>query len=174
MSTEGSVLFYTRRIYDCSVMRIHNDNIYSVEHKHHDEDDKKYSSHTLFNWDAVQASTEFGDGRNISTTLENVPTWDPMSIHIKVMFDLINNQFTTTNTYKLIENASLSDHPIKYAGKELVESPHYSLRGHKVESTTGDANKLWFSSDYHYLPIKEMVLAEICNNNVVAVWFFIS
>jgi hypothetical protein len=154
MTTEGSVLFYTRRIYDCSVMRIDDDNIYPVEHKHHDEGDKKYSSHTIFNWDTRQASTAFGDGRNKSTTLETFPTWDPMSIHIKVMLDLIKDQFTTINTYKLIENASLSDQSIKYAGEELVVSPHYSLQGHKVESVTGDANKLWYSSDYHYLPIK--------------------
>lgn len=154
VTTEGNVLFYTRRIYDCSVMRIDNDNIYPIEHKHHDEDELEYSSHTTFNWDSRQASTVFGDGRKIVTALVDVPTWDPVSIHIKVMHDLINNQFTTTNAYKLIEHASLSDQPIKYAGEERVVSSHYSLQGHKVESATGNANKLWFSSDYQYLPIR--------------------
>lgn len=70
------------------------------------------------------------------------------------MHDLINIQLTTTNTYKLIEHARLSGQSIKYVGEELVDSTHFSLQSHKVESTTRNSDKLWFSSKYDYLPIR--------------------
>lgn len=66
-------------------MRIDNDNVYPVEHKHHDEDELEYSSRTTFNWVTRQARTVFADGKEVVTDLVEVPTLDSMSIHFKVM-----------------------------------------------------------------------------------------
>lgn len=155
MSSDVNGPFYHNEYYDCSVMLVQKDNIYPLEHLHTDKKEKKYNNHTLFNWDLRTATTEFCNGKKRTTKDIPVPLWDAVSLNVKIMFDLLNNNLTQQVNYNLIKDSKVIDWPMKITGEDWVVYKGRKFKAIKVE-TVGrtKTNALWFSVDYELLPLK--------------------
>jgi len=150
--TRGHFMFISNELYDCSVMRIANNELYPVEHKHTDKKDSKYNASTRFDWNQGIAHVEIGDGRKLTVKDLKKPLWDPLSLQVHLMSDVMNGQLQNPKTYQLIEYGELSQWPIHIKKTTSLETEHSKLNTVMVERTDGKSFKLWFARDFGFIP----------------------
>jgi len=155
MDSDVKAPLYRNHNYDCSVMLIRDGDIYPLEHMHQGSKKAKYNSRTQFDWDERTATVVFEDGHEKTVANLPSPVWDPMSIQIKIMYDITNKNLVEEKVYTIIEHGKLSTYPMGIVGEESIAHSAVLLKTIEVGSDSADhSNKFWFSQDFFFIPIK--------------------
>ncbi len=152
--TEGSILVYSNRLYDCSVMQLGPHGLLPLEHKHTDQKNPEYDAHTVFNWEerVAHVKTDYGGKSGEFKIDPSKPVWDPMSLQIRIMIDTMSGKLTNPRLYQLLEYRELSSWPIAIQGDEKLDTDYGTIDTVIVQRTDGKSFKLWLAKDFGFVP----------------------
>jgi hypothetical protein len=157
LRTRVSVIVMSYELLDCSVMRVAGDVVYPLQHIHRDGHDAKRNTTTVFDWEQATATVEFGDGRRAELRDLPRPAWDPMSLQVQLMIDAKGGAQDTARSYRLLQNGSLRDWPLRFKGIEPIATPQGPVDARKVERSDGQSFGFWLAPRYDYLPLRVQV-----------------
>jgi hypothetical protein len=157
LRTKVSILVVSYELVDCSVMRVAGDVVYPLQHVHQDGHDAKRNTTTVFDWERASAIVEFGDGRRVELRDLPKPVWDPMSLQVKLMIDAKAGAQETARSYRLLQNGSLREWPLRFTGIERIATPQGPVEARKVERSDGKSFGFWLAPRYDYLPLRVQV-----------------
>lgn len=153
MRSQASAPFYRNEFYECSVMAVRGDRIYPLEYKHTDKNSAAKNLTGRFDWNTNTATVTRADGKETRITGLVWPVWDPLSLHVGIMTDLLNGKFNTERVYRLLDRSGVRDRRLRIVAEERVEAG-ITLKAVKVEHTNGKPERLWFASDHGYMPVR--------------------
>lgn len=154
-NTEGTTLFYSTQVYDCSVMRIASQSLLPLEHKHTDVRNPRFDAYTVFNWKerVAHVKTDYGGKSGDYKIDPPQPVWDPISLQIRIMIDAMSGQLSKPRSYKLLEYRKPSTWPTAIQGQETLETDHGNINTVIVQRTDGKSFKLWLAKDFGFIPV---------------------
>lgn len=154
MQTIGTAPFYRNELYDCSVLTLRGGRLYVLEYKHTDKKNAENNVSARFDWNARTVTvTRAGQDAKRITELQ-WPVWDPLSLQIGIMTDLLNKEFTTEKVYRLLERGEVKDRRLRRAGGANIEHAGAPLKVVRVERADRDTEQLWFAADYRHIPVR--------------------
>lgn len=162
MRTKASALFYSNEFYECSLMAVRGDRIYPLEYKHTDKNNPAKNLTGRFDWNTNTATVTRADGKETRIAGLVWPVWDPLSLQVGIMTDLLNGKFGAEKSYRLLNRDGVGQRRLRMAGDERIETGTAALKAVKVERTNGKSERLWFAKEHGYLPVR----IEIKNLNV--------
>ena len=153
MRSKVSAPFYRNEFYECSVMAVRGDRIYPLEYKHTDKNNAAKNLTGRFDWNTNTATVTRADGKETHITGLVWPVWDPLSLQVGVMTDLLNGKFGTEKVYRLLDRNGVRERRLRLAGEEQIGTAT-SPKATKVERTNGKPERLWFASEHGYMPVR--------------------
>jgi len=153
MRSQASAPFYRNEFYECSVMAVRGDRIYPLEYKHTDKNNAAKNLTGRFDWNTHTATVTRADGTETRITGLVWPVWDPLSLQVGIMTDLLNGKFGTEKVYRLLDRNGVRGRRLRMVDAEQIEAA-IALKAVKVEHTNGKPERLWFASDYGYMPVR--------------------
>ena len=151
-------LWYRNKVFDCSVMQIVNNTLRPLEHLHYESYDDKYNIKTRFDWEQGVANADFlGRGQKVTLNIEG-DAWDTMSIQVKLMHDVMNQQLNAGDKYQVVQLGKMLDWNIAAVNNVTSQINGKSLSAVSVKADFKDeSTTLWFSSQHHFLPVQMLV-----------------
>lgn len=153
MRSKASAPFYRNEFYECSVLALRGDRIYPLEYKHTDKNNAAKNLTGRFDWNTNTATVTRADGKETRITGLVWPVWDPLSLQVGIMNDLLNGKFGTEKVYRVLDRNGVRDRRLRLAGDEEIETAT-APKAIKIERTDGKPERLWFASDYDYMPVR--------------------
>lgn len=153
MLSKASAPFYRNEFYECSVMAVRGERLYPLEYKHTDTKDAAKNVSVRFDWDANAASVTRADGQPTRITGLVWPVWDPLSLQVGIMTDIINEKFGTEKMYRLLERGTVNDRRLRRVVEDGADTDTASRKTVRVERADGGAPRLWFAREHGYIPV---------------------
>lgn len=153
MSSKASAPFYRNEFYECSVMAVRGERLYPLEYKHTDQKDAAKNVSVRFDWDANAATVTRADGQQTRITGLVWPVWDPLSLQVGIMTDLINGEFGTEKVYRLLERGAVNDRRLRRVVEDGTDTDTVSRKAVRVERADGGAPRFWFAKEHGYIPV---------------------
>lgn len=147
MRSNISAPFYRNEFYECSLMQLRGERIYPLEYKHTDKNNPEKNLSGRFDWGARTATLKRSDDETRITGLV-WPVWDPLSLQVGIMTDLINGKFGSEKTYRLLDRRGITDRSFRNDGEDSVASLHAV----RIVRADRPGERLWFASEHRYLP----------------------
>ena len=154
MRSKASAPFYGNEFYECSVMAVRGDRIYPLEYKHTDKNNASKNLTGRFDWNTNTATVTRADGKETRITGLVWPVWDPLSLQVGIMTDLLNGKFGTEKVYRLLDRNGVRERRLRIVGEEQVETRTNTLKAIAVERPGGKLEQLWFASEHGYMPVR--------------------
>lgn len=152
MRSNASAPFYRNAFYECSLMQLRGERIYPLEYKHTDNNNPDKNLTGRFDWNTGTATIRRAEDDETRVTGLAWPVWDPLSLQIGIMTDLINGKFGTEKVYRLLDRRGITDRIFRNDGEERVATNAASLRAVRIVRADRAGERLWFASDYRYVP----------------------
>lgn len=153
MQSNVSAPLYRNEFYECSVMALRGDRIYPLEYKHTDKNNPAKNLTGRFDWNANTATVTRVDKEKRITGLV-WPVWDPLSLQVGIMTDLLNGKFGAEKTYRLLDRAGVKEKRLRNAGEERMDVDKMQLTATRIERQDGKAERLWFAEERDYMPVR--------------------
>lgn len=154
MRSKASAPFYRNEFYECSVMVVRQERIYPLEYKHTDKNNAAKNLTGRFDWNAHTATVTRADGDATRITGLVWPVWDPLSLQVGIMTDLLNGKFGTERVYRLLDRNGVSERRLRVTGAQDIATATAALQATTVERTDGKLERLWFAQAHGYLPVR--------------------
>lgn len=152
MRSSASAPFYRNAFYECSLMQLRGERIYPLEYKHTDSNNPDKNLSGRFDWDTGTATIKRAEDDAARVTGLAWPVWDPLSLQIGIMTDLINGKFGTEKVYRLLDRRGITERTFRNDGEERVATNTASLRAVRIVRVDRAGERLWLASDYRYVP----------------------
>jgi len=154
MRSKASAPFYRNEFYECSAMAVRGDRIYPLEYKHTDKNNSAKNLTGRFDWNTNTVTVTRADGKETRITGLVWPVWDPLSLQVGIMTDLLNGKFGTEKIYRLLERGAVNDRWLRRVVEDAVDAETPSLKAVRVERTDGGGPRLWFAREHGYIPVR--------------------
>lgn len=154
MRSKASALFYRNEFYECSVMAVRKERIYPLEYKHTDNENPAKNVTGRFDWNTNTATVARADGKETRITGLVWPVWDPLSLQVGIMTDLLNGKFGTEQVYRLLDRNGVGTRRLRVTGAEEIATVSAALEATTVERADGKPERLWFAKEHGYLPVR--------------------
>ena len=154
LSTEGRLVGYRNTFYECSVVALREGRLYPLEYRHTDQKSPSHSLSARFDWNAGTATVTRGDGEQTRIADLAWPVWDPLSLQIAIMTDLLNGDFGAERTYRLLGRHGVSERHLRIERNERIDTKNGVIDAVRVARADGGAEQFWFASKYRYVPAR--------------------
>lgn len=151
----ASAPFYRNAFYECSVMAVRGNRLYPLEYKHTDQKNPAKNLTGRFDWKTHTATVDRADGKQTRLTGLVWPVWDPLSLQVGIMTELMNGKSSGAETvYRLLDRNRVGERRLRIAGEENLATASGTFKAIKVERTDGKLHRLWFAKAYAYIPVR--------------------
>lgn len=162
LRSTASAPFYRNEFYECSVMAVRGDRLYPLEYKHTDQKNPAKNLAGRFDWHTNTATIARADGKQTRLTGLVWPVWDPLSLQVGIMTELVNGKSGAEGVYRLLDRNRVGERRLRVTGEENIATASRTFRAIKVERTDGKSERLWFAKEHGYIPVR----IEIKNHSV--------
>ena len=154
MRSKASAPFYSNEFYECSVMALRGERIYPLEYKHTDKNNAAKNLTGRFDWNTNTATVTRADGKETRITGLVWPVWDPLSLQVGIMTDLLNGKLEGEKGYRLLDRHGARERRLRIAGEEQIKTATASLNAVTVERIGNNPERFWFARGHGYMPVQ--------------------
>lgn len=125
----------------------------TVYERRTDTSKKSNTVQLRFDWAAGQIQAR--NDREQATLPLSSGVLDPLSLNLKVMWDLQRGHLP--NQYTLVDKTKLKTYQIQNQGEEALDTPLGKLRTVRVQQSTSGKSRMttfWFAPELRYLPVR--------------------
>ena len=142
MKSEVRLGFSRNELYDCSVSIYENGYFKPLEHKHTDKNNAKENRTTLFDWDIKKAFFITASSPSGELSIRE-KLWDPMSLQVQFIYDLLNNNMKDKQTYVYLEEGRLKSYEMEFSGIRQIEIDDEEIETVGIIETQAERAGLW-------------------------------
>jgi len=159
-ATVHATVFKWTDIYDCSLMRIEEEQFYPIAYVHRDSRDADHNRQARF--DRERHAVDLRRGSVGAQVIENVPkdAWDLLSVQMRLRADVANAAPGAELTYDVVEKDEIKARRLKVGGRDEAWLNGQTMGVVKAESIGREAkhrHEFWFAADYAWLPVRVSV-----------------